>query len=90
MARGDWKPPPQKKSEPRTARLKRAEHVLRGDEIRLSTKGIVATVTDVSTDDLGRRVIATDRLGERTLWPDAQVIVLDPKPASKADQRRPR
>lgn len=90
MARGDWKPPAQKPKEPRTARLKRAEHVLKGDEIRLSTKGVVALVTDVKEGDDGRRVIQTDRLGERVLWPDAQVIVLDPKPATKADQRKPR
>jgi len=90
MARGAWKPPVQKPREPRTARLKRADQILKGEEIRLSTKGIVALVTDVSTDERGRRVLATDRLGERVLWPDAQILVLDPEPPSKTDQRKPR
>ncbi len=87
---GAWKPPPQKTRVERTARLKDARHVLKGDEIRLSTKGVVALVTNVEEDDQGRRVFTTDTLGERVLWPDAQVLVLDPKPNTQADQRKPR
>lgn len=90
MARGDWKPPPQKPRAERSASLKRVAQVLKGDEVRFSTKGKATTVTNVEEDDAGRRVISTTTMGERVLHPEAMILVLDPKPPSKADQRRPR
>lgn len=90
MARGDWKPPPQKPRAERTVKMVRAAQVLKGDEIRLSTKGVIGKVLDVKMDDEGRRVILTDTLGERVLHPETNLLRLDPKPNTKADQRRPR
>lgn len=87
--KGDWKPKAQKKTEPRTAKIALAKALLRGDEIRLSTKGPVGQVTEITR--AGELLtIQTDVLGERTFHEDHQVIRLDPKPPTKSDQRRPR
>ncbi len=88
--KGAWVLKPTKKTEPRTARLVDVKALLIGDEIRLSSKGIVGRVTAIGSHPEGRREITADGLGSRILHEDHQVIRLDPKPATQADQRKPR
>lgn len=90
MAKGDWKPPVKKPKPERGAKMVRAAAILKGDEIRLSTKGKVGRVTSVEEDDEGRRVFAMDVLGERRFHPDHLLLRLDPKPPTLADFRRNR
>lgn len=88
--KGTWKPPAMNPNPPRTARLVEVRHLRPGDEIRFSTKGNLTHVTNVQRVDEERLNVATDTMGERILHREIQVLRLDPKPATKTDQRRPR